>query len=311
MNSKILRYFSYLILLLGFLLFFIGGPDYYSSRSFKRIWDIGHILFFALFTFVILQNWSFLKDKNFIKRLIIILPISLISGSFIEAVQLQFNRLPEFGDLWRDVLGVLFAFFFFFPRDKPRSSKILLMGKIILIVLLTLELKSPLIAVLDENIAGKQFPVLSNFETPFESDRWEVDGKIKRYQKISSQGHYCLQVLLTPQKYSGITLKYFPENWQEHSKLSFSVFNPRPDKFKFNFRIHDMAHVLHDEIYQDRYNKTISISSGWNLIELPLKEIQDAPRDRIMDLSKVVNLRIFITNLSEPLIFYIDEVYLE
>lgn len=311
MNSKILRYFNYLVLLIGFLLFFIGGPDYYSSRSVKRIWDVGHILFFVLFTFTLLQNWSFLRDKNLSKRLIIILLLTLILGLFVEFAQLLFHRLPESGDVWRDVLGALFALVFFFPQERSRWSKSGLIVKIILIVLLIYELENPFIAMLDEKIAGEQFPVLSNFETPFESDRWEVDGKIKRFKEMSYEGHYCLQALLTPQKYSGITLKYFPENWQEYSKFSFSIFNPGPAKFRFTCRIHDLAHVRDGEVYQDRYNKTMSISPGWNLIEIPLKEIREAPQDRMMDLSKVVNFRIFISNLSEPFEFYIDDIHLK
>ena len=27
-----------------FVLFFVGGPDYYSPRSYKYFWDLGHIL---------------------------------------------------------------------------------------------------------------------------------------------------------------------------------------------------------------------------------------------------------------------------
>jgi hypothetical protein len=27
-----------------FVLFFVGGPGYYSPRSYKHFWDLGHIL---------------------------------------------------------------------------------------------------------------------------------------------------------------------------------------------------------------------------------------------------------------------------
>ena len=37
-----------LIMALMTILFFIGGPDYHSSRTFKSFWNLGHILYFAL-----------------------------------------------------------------------------------------------------------------------------------------------------------------------------------------------------------------------------------------------------------------------
>jgi len=48
-----------------FGLFFISGPGYHSSRSYQHFWDLGHIFFFAILTFIILslldKGWNTIK----------------------------------------------------------------------------------------------------------------------------------------------------------------------------------------------------------------------------------------------------------
>ena len=48
MFNKNVRLWLYgALLIIGSILLFLGGPDYFSSRSFKHFWDIGHIVYFA------------------------------------------------------------------------------------------------------------------------------------------------------------------------------------------------------------------------------------------------------------------------
>jgi len=43
-----------LLALLALVLFFIGGPDYYSNRTLRQIWDAGHLPVFALWSWIAL-----------------------------------------------------------------------------------------------------------------------------------------------------------------------------------------------------------------------------------------------------------------
>ena len=54
LNIKILRIFT---IVCSVFLFF-GGPGYYSPRSFKYLWDIGHIAFFCALSTLILLDFS-------------------------------------------------------------------------------------------------------------------------------------------------------------------------------------------------------------------------------------------------------------
>jgi hypothetical protein len=62
------------------LLFFFGGPDYYSTRSFKHFWDLGHIVFFAIFTYIILSLWQKLSNQTFWRQCAWIFGITLCLG---------------------------------------------------------------------------------------------------------------------------------------------------------------------------------------------------------------------------------------
>ena len=65
------------LLVTGSALLFLGGPDYYSSRSFKYSWDIGHIVYFALLA-GLLSRWRFVARRSLAAHWSIILVIALV-----------------------------------------------------------------------------------------------------------------------------------------------------------------------------------------------------------------------------------------
>ena len=69
----------------------------------------------------------------------------------------------------------------------------------------------------DEWVARKQFPVLADFETPFEQTRFSDVHQVQREQNIVRHGRYALRVQLSTVHYSGISLFYFPHDWRESS----------------------------------------------------------------------------------------------
>jgi hypothetical protein len=66
------------------------------------------------------------------------------------------------------------------------------------------------VAITDEWIAKNQFPVLADFETPFEIYRWVGGTAFDIDNGISYHGGSSLKIQLNTSKYSGVALKYFP-----------------------------------------------------------------------------------------------------
>ena len=297
-----------IILIVGSVLLFFGGPDYYAARSFKNIWNIGHILLFFIFAYASLTYWSWLKRKNLIRQLLFLFLIVLIIGIFIELLQVKFHRDLDFHDVWRDLLGMSLFFFFFAQVNRFMPKKILKLAQVFLIIFLLIELYFPFRAIADEIISHKQFPVLSDFETPFEMDRWNGDAKMEKVDDFSYSGKACAKILLTTDLYSGVSLSYFPQDWQGSRYLEFYLFSE--NNLRMTCRIHDDIHIKNREPFEDRLNKRLFLHPGWNHVIIPIEEITTAPAGREMNLKKIMNLGIFASRLSSPITVFIDDVRL-
>lgn len=170
-----------------FILLFVGGPDYYSSRSFKTAWGLGHIFAFAIWSYLFVCYWLKLREMEFYLQGVWLLGIALIIGVVTEFVQIFFERTPLLTDLLRDLEGVAFVLAFLsparklIPKMKLRSLQIVILGIIIF------ESYPLAILLADEIVTRNQFPVLAEFETPFETSRTSSEN-VLRTDKISKSG---------------------------------------------------------------------------------------------------------------------------
>lgn len=298
------------IAVICFVLFFIGGPDYYSPRSYKYFWDLGHILFFSIFSYLILLNWPKSLHTTFLRQNIFVIFIVICLGGLVELAQTGSVRAPDIMDLIRDIIGCLVALSFWAPARKTISKARLRIWQAISAALVAMAFFPLTTAILDEITALKQFPVLADFESRFEIDRWTGDADFSIDHETYYHGKASLKVELNTSLYSGVGLKYFPENWQHYNELQLSIFNPDSEPIKLICRIHDRQHTRGLQLYEDRFNRKFYVSTGWNLIKIQLKEIENAPDKRKMTLKQIQGLGIFAISLSKPRIVYVDYIRL-
>ena len=298
------------IAVICFVLFFVGGPDYYSQRSYKYFWDLGHIIFFFSLSSLILLNWPKHSETTFLRQSIIIIFITICLGGLVELIQAGSARTSNIMDLIRDIIGCLVALSFWTPAKKTISKAKLKMCQMISLVLVGIAFIPMIGAFIDEITAMKQFPVLSDLETRFEMDRWAGDANFSIDHEIYYHGKASLKVNLNISLYSGVGLKYFLRNWLNYSELQLSIFNPDSEVIKLTCRIHDKQHTQGIQLYKDRFNRRFSISSGWNLIKIQLKQIANSPHKRKMALNQIQGLGIFAISLPKPRTIYIDYVRL-
>ena len=172
MQSQIYQYWlTNLAFVISSIHLCVGGPDYYSSRSLKTLWDIGHIVYFVLFITLLMRS-------HFIVRMTLINKwLFFLSRLSSQVLQLKFYsmvtaRTPDAGDNLRDFSGTFLALVFAPAETRLKSyqPRFLLES---LAFLLFLFLIWPFFrSLIDEAISSYQFPVLADFETPFEIDRW-------------------------------------------------------------------------------------------------------------------------------------------
>ena len=297
------------LLVTGSVLLFLGGPDYYSSRSFRHFWDLGHIVYFVLLASLLIR-WRFVARMPLEKQWTIILVITLLLGTSIEVLQHGTVRTPESGDVLRDLTGSLIVLVFGSLGPRLRTAGLRQSLRVAVSMLLLVQLWPVTRSLIDEAIARHQFPVLSDLETPFEIDRWTGNaGLFVQSLPLISRGK-LLKLALTTDQYSGASLSYFDGDWASFTTLNISLYNPDVNPLKITCRIHDLQHTDGNEEYDDRFNRSFLLKQGWNHIEIDLHAVEASPATRRMDMSRIRGLQLFVTSLPAPRILYLDNVEL-
>ncbi len=166
-----------------------------------------------------------------------------------------------------------------------------------------------LLVVFDQYRTWRDFPVLSDFESFLDVCRWEPKSRIARVRKPVKSGHYALMVSLTTDKYSGIALDHFPENWSKATALTFSVYNPGEAE-TLHYRVHDWKHRGENQDYSERFNGHSNLAFGWNTIIIKIEDIKNGPKNRKNDISHIKGFGIFLVDQPVARVIYIDNVKL-
>jgi len=162
----------------------------------------------------------------------------------------------------------------------------------------------------DERLAAAQFPVLSDFETPFEAQRWKDIHQLQVVENPVRHGRKSLRVQLSTNKYSGTILFYFHHDWRGYGWLHFSVYNPLDKELILHARIHDQMHRQHGQAFKDRFHHQFSLAPGWNDKHVSLEAVKASPAGRDMDMENIEAFGIFVINQARPQVIYVDNVYL-
>lgn len=301
------------LILIGLPFFFIGGPGYHAARSFIAAWDLGHVFFFTIATTWVLMQF---RDRLAVIPSTRLFPMIflgvLVSGTVLELLQMfSGGRDPDPEDVLRNQLGCLTALALCAGPGRyaiPGPWRRLLRVSVVFMLAITAWPFAR--SVVDEHMATRQFPILADFETPFERYRWDNVRRTSVEISTVRHGQKAMRVQLSTAKYSGIALFHFPENWQGYRTLHCSIFNPLPTVLPLNCRIHDIHHKLHDMAFADRFNMQLKLQQGWNDVVIDLEQVWNAPKNRLMDVQHVEGLGFFVMQMEQPLAIIIDHLFL-
>jgi hypothetical protein len=301
------------ILLIGIPFFFWGGPGYHGSRSFKAAWDLGHVLFFLLLSLWLhgrLRKKKSAGGSSF-RFFLSIFTVVFFIGLLVELLQaLTSGRSPDMIDVLRNQLGCLMAFAFVIRPSFFGDSGTLNLFRGLVLVLLAIAAWPLSRSLIDEYHAARQFPVLSDFETPFERSRWVHVDQLREESEIVRHGRKSVRVQLSTAKFSGIALFYFPRDWRGYQTLRCSVYNPQAAGLVLNSRIHDIHHKEHNMEFSDRFNQQFTLEHGWNDLVISLERVKNAPRGRSMNMERIEGFGLFVIQQPQAQLLYLDHVYL-
>lgn len=295
-----------------FVLFFIGSPNIYKLRSIEILWNLGHIATYCLWTYLLIKYYDPLKRQSYGHQWIWALGFTLIFGIVIEMIQKEcLGRTADISDIIKNMIGCGLSLAFFVPTRKNNRRFVLLTLQLMILIMLLGQFLPLAWAFTDEWIAREQFPNLGTFEAPLEITRWEPNhSKLTIDHHIKNQGKSSLRIDLTVNGFSGANLEFFPRDWRGFSSIRFTIYNPRKSLLKMVCRINDFDHNRNGYHYKDRFNKRIPITSGWNQIEIPMEQVQNAPVNRSMNMAEIESFAIFFYKLNQPQSVYIDDLSL-
>ncbi|MFZ1987120.1 MAG: VanZ family protein, partial [Desulfatitalea sp.] len=292
MRSRTAAFLLWATAIICIILLF-AGEGKFGVRSLDRLWDLGHLPAFGLFAYLLVTRWKVLARRPFAQQLLIALLLMGAFGWTVEILQLLVGRTFSWLDLRKDLLGASTALAFGAPGPKGLKNYGRAALKTVVVALILLEAAPMARACIDEFIAWRQFPVLSDFETPFERERWSGSAHFEIDRSIHRLGDASLRVDLGTETYSGAGMNFFPRDWRGQRFLCIELYNPDLDPIVLTCRVNDKAHNQRGYHYADRFNRAFTLDPGWHTLEIPIETIRDAPQGRAMDLDDIDSFMLF------------------
>ena len=278
-----------------------------NLRSLHHFWDTGHVVLFFLFCRTLSILLPGFSQKSFRYRALFCLGLAFLLGGGIEIGQLFMSgRTSSFMDLLADVTGAM-VYLAFADKKSGKNRPIFMTAAGLLVVFV---FSPAVIALYDEWQGIRQFPILADFESPFEKSRFEGKAEMHRNDRYAAHGKHSLSFKTTTENYSGISLHYFPGDWKGFTNFNFSVYNQYERQLQLHCRIHDALHGQNEMRYSDRYNTIFFLKPGWNELRIPLAEVGKAPESRDMDMGRIKGVGFFVAAEPTPLILYLDNLFL-
>ncbi|WP_148863679.1 VanZ family protein [Marinobacter fonticola] len=293
-------------------LFFMGGPDWTSGPLFKAAWNLGHILFFALFTLALQP-----QDRLSGVRLWLGMTLAVIvAGIVIEWLQGNLGRQSDWHDILRNLVGTWLVLAWVKQpagqtygarQSRARAIRWLLRG--IALALLAVELTAVAAVALRQYHISQQLPTLYDFSQSNPLHFWR--GNVYRSTEHTFENDFSLRIELGTNFYTGAALDNLPDDWRNYEALVVTIFNPERTPVDMTLRVNDVVHDRGRNAYNDRYNRRLPLQSGMNRVRIPLSEIRDAPASRTMDMDEIRRLVIFTTQLEQRRELYLQELSLD
>lgn len=314
--SVIFIIFCFALFLLLFQSDYFFNPHRYILG---QVLSIGHIPLFGLLSWTILTGINIKSPKisNWpIWSYLVAFILTFGFGFLIELAQVFTPRDASVKDLIYNILGALvflsIGILWVNKEFTEKYSKVkgfLRFVFIALVLILFVFLLKPLISkIIDENHKKKSFPMISAFETRREVARWD-GGKnyLELSQEYTDEGQYSLKTILYPAQYSGISMAHPPKDWRGYDRMGFTIFNPSEKSLMIILKIFDWKHTFK---YDDRFNKDIRLTPGWNRISISIKDIESAPKTRKMRMDQIGQISFFMRGLKKEQVLFFDNIRL-
>lgn len=252
-----------------------------------------HVFVFAFVALAFLAATAQLTRLSVWQQFFVALLAALVSGTASEAAQINTMRDASLEDLLSNWLGaaaaLLLATAFRRGLSASKISRIAVVLSAVLVLVVALFPLLKVSAAYLERNADKASLVSSGdfffrtFALPQNASLSvvEIDGRMSR------------RVDLRDGAWPGVVFHDVWPDWTAHSSLVVELSLPDAAPLTVHIRVHDRAHRVGEQPYNDRFNVRRELAPGWNTVRIPLETIRNAPLGRQMDLSQIDGIVVF------------------
>ena len=155
-------------------------------------------------------------------------------------------------------------------------------------------------------------PVIADFESVNTLSRWEIK-HVSRFEidnQFYTQGLSSVLVEFEKAKYPNISLESIYPDWSAYELLNLSIHNDQNEDLEMTVKVYDWQHYRSEMVYNDRFNRKITLSSSWNELKIKLSDIHSAPRNRHMNQSEIAGFSLFVHEPERAKVIHLDNIRL-
>jgi hypothetical protein len=115
------------------------------------------------------------------------------------------------------------------------------------------------------------------------------------------------RVTFLPSRYPDVAFKEPCPDWRGYETFRLNVYSGADSTFDLHFSIWDRWRAA----YGDRFDSSLPVEPGFNELSIPAAWIEQGPRGRLMDMSSIKVIHIFLVEPKEPAVVYIGDMALE
>ena len=287
-------------------------------------WDsarnVGHAPLFGLLAVILL--W--LVQLSFGQRLSRLLQYSIAwlgavgMGAFSEYLQIATQRDADIIDWLRDIAGATAFLALHFTidsrlsdRERKQRNQAKTPIRIAALAILAVVGIPMVMGAAAYWHRHTSFPKMHTFDNYLERKFLDPSDATLEYVEPPDEwfGHtsQVAKVTFLPARYPRMEFKEPYPDWRGYQALTLDVFSPGDSSLTLYITIYDCK----KSNYQDRYNGELQIQPGQNDLTIPLTDIEHGPKQRLLDLSSIQMINIFMIDPRQPLVLYFDDLLLE
>lgn len=302
----------------------LGGlivPFPISGRHWNAIFDLAHApAFFLIFLLIagVLDPVSigFSRNSRALlrltrQRLLLLSGLLFMGGVGCEVAQKFVERHPSMSDIIANSAGLMAGTLYCFSlRIHQRWS--LLLGVPLAALIVLFPCVTPVLELIECGRQRQEFPLVASFERTRELAAWTSHGAtISCDTTWASHGTQSMQISSLSEHQPGAVMVWPIRDWSAYSTLQFELFNPQSRNVTVGITISDDDHVRNLWEPSDRFNWSVELMPlEVKTVSISLQDVASSPLTRMMNLTQLSNLNIFMTNATPESKLYVDGIHL-